>query len=472
MYAAPDMGPYGFDYDIYDNIELATRPALQGGNRTYEYNGATRRLDRIRNDSFQTLVGYDYDANGNAKLRDATGIGNLSADGFKYDQASRLTHVHNPLDESQIKARYAYDGHARRVSIVEDGELRVQIYDQGGQYLYEEPDLISDASFSVGQSKEGKPSTRYQYLGNMLVAKSSGNQTTYLHTDHLGSPIAESTAAPVQIEHLPPHEPYGAPGNGTYLDGPGYTGHVVDGLTGLSYMQARYYDPVAGRFLGIDPVGATALGGANFNRYWYANNNPYRFVDPDGNAACPTGSTGCYESPSTERGNAQQPGLSDETKSTFKQIARAQRTGKLSDRTRLNLSGGNEVGFTASPDGTKHNPIKDQQCQTCSDGSTRNRGGMDVSNLGPEEVAGHSHPQGFGQLPGPEDGVMARVTGKPAGVISDRGAFAVEKTDVGYRVWHISGAPLEPAEVKAMISIIDAYNTYQGGSGVSCTSGC
>jgi hypothetical protein len=36
-----------------------------------------------------------------------------------------------------------------------------------------------------------------------------------------------------------------------------------------------------GRFLSVDPVTATSVGG-NFNRYWYANDNPYKFKDPDG----------------------------------------------------------------------------------------------------------------------------------------------------------------------------------------------
>ncbi|MCD9026831.1 hypothetical protein LDO26_01190 [Luteimonas sp. BDR2-5] len=31
-----------------------------------------------------------------------------------------------------------------------------------------------------------------------------------------------------------------------------------------------------------DPVQANPNTGQNFNRYWYANNNPYRFTDPDG----------------------------------------------------------------------------------------------------------------------------------------------------------------------------------------------
>jgi len=44
----------------------------------------------------------------------------------------------------------------------------------------------------------------------------------------------------------------------------------------------RYYDPGIGRFLSVDPVTANSGTGANFNRYWYANNNPYKFTDPDG----------------------------------------------------------------------------------------------------------------------------------------------------------------------------------------------
>ena len=52
-------------------------------------------------------------------------------------------------------------------------------------------------------------------------------------------------------------------------------------------MQARYYDPVIGRFYSNDPVDAMGhFGRGNpihgFNRYTYANNNPYKYVDPDG----------------------------------------------------------------------------------------------------------------------------------------------------------------------------------------------
>lgn len=47
-------------------------------------------------------------------------------------------------------------------------------------------------------------------------------------------------------------------------------------------MQQRYYDPVIGRFYSNDPVGFTASNPMMFNRYAYANNNPYKYIDPDG----------------------------------------------------------------------------------------------------------------------------------------------------------------------------------------------
>lgn len=43
-------------------------------------------------------------------------------------------------------------------------------------------------------------------------------------------------------------------------------------------------DPVAGRFLSVDPVTTNAKDGTFFNRYVYGNNNPYKYKDPDGRA--------------------------------------------------------------------------------------------------------------------------------------------------------------------------------------------
>ena len=65
----------------------------------------------------------------------------------------------------------------------------------------------------------------------------------------------------------------------------GYAGKPYDTASGLSYMGARYYDPLTGRFTGVDPKGFDQANLQSFNRYAYANNNPYKFVDPDGRIA-------------------------------------------------------------------------------------------------------------------------------------------------------------------------------------------
>ncbi|WP_200955816.1 RHS repeat domain-containing protein [Massilia sp. Root418] len=106
---------------------------------------------------------------------------------------------------------------------------------------------------------------------------------TYVHTDALGSPVAKTNASKA-IVSITRYEPYGMTwaGNAPTI---GFTGHVNDADTGLTYMQQRYYDPLAGRLLSIDPISSDADNGTSFNRYNYANNSPYKYVDPDGRAA-------------------------------------------------------------------------------------------------------------------------------------------------------------------------------------------
>ena len=118
------------------------------------------------------------------------------------------------------------------------------------------------------------------------LSPSAMSQTTvtYIHTDALGSVVAESDANGNVIKRYD-YEPYGSLVGRQLGDGPGYTGHVSDSATGLSYMQQRYMDPHLGVFLSVDPVTAYEQPLGHFNRYRYANGNPYRFTDPDGRDA-------------------------------------------------------------------------------------------------------------------------------------------------------------------------------------------
>lgn len=109
--------------------------------------------------------------------------------------------------------------------------------------------------------------------------------TTYLHTDALGSVVAVSDESG-NVLWRKAYAPYGQQIDAQPDDEAlSYTGKPHDADLGLTYFGARYYDPVVGRFLSPDPVGFVADNPTSFNRYVYANNNPYRYVDPDGRYA-------------------------------------------------------------------------------------------------------------------------------------------------------------------------------------------
>ncbi|WP_267116574.1 RHS repeat domain-containing protein [Xanthomonas sacchari] len=121
---------------------------------------------------------------------------------------------------------------------------------------------------------------------SLLVAFGASAQTVrYIHTDGLGS-VVLVTDKDRNVAERSEYEPYGSLVNRPITDGPGYTAHVMDASTGLFYMQQRYYDPQIGRLLSVDPVTPYSNLSGAFNRYWYASNNPYKFIDPDGREVC------------------------------------------------------------------------------------------------------------------------------------------------------------------------------------------
>jgi RHS repeat-associated protein len=119
--------------------------------------------------------------------------------------------------------------------------------------------------------------------GNNAIAL---NTVTYFHNDVSGTPML-ATDASGGVVWKETYRPYGqkltnSPASAN--NKVGFAGKPYDGNTGLSYMGARYYDPVVGRFMGIDPKEVDPNDLHSFNRYAYANNNPYKFVDPDGHS--------------------------------------------------------------------------------------------------------------------------------------------------------------------------------------------
>ena len=187
---------------------------------------------------------------------------------------------------------YRYDAQGRRTVIDSNGQQRLAIYDHDGRLLMNlDPGLATGcnpANDRVFCNSFEKPpvtvaQTRYVYLGRHLIGKDGIDGLRYLHTDALGSLVAETDASK-NVTQRYHYEPYGA-AFGQGPNGPGYTGAVMD-PSGLTYMQARYYDPQLGRFLSTDPLDPDPMTGMGFNRYAYANSNPYRYYDPSGRWVC------------------------------------------------------------------------------------------------------------------------------------------------------------------------------------------
>jgi RHS repeat-associated protein len=112
----------------------------------------------------------------------------------------------------------------------------------------------------------------------------AGETITYFHDDLLGSPVMASDSNGLQAwkENYRPYGDQLVDAAGNQNNKIWFAGKPFDDSTGLSYMKARYYDPTLGRFMAVDPASFSLENLHSFNRYAYANNNPYRFVDPNG----------------------------------------------------------------------------------------------------------------------------------------------------------------------------------------------
>ncbi|MFZ5723823.1 MAG: RHS repeat domain-containing protein [Pseudomonadota bacterium] len=118
------------------------------------------------------------------------------------------------------------------------------------------------------------------------LGANAAERVTYFAPDALGSPAAAMDEQG-NVLWRETYAPYGerqtkSPENPA---SPAYTGKPEDPDTGLVYMGARMYDPETARFTGLDPQQFKDSDPHTFGRYVYANNSPYRYVDPNGESA-------------------------------------------------------------------------------------------------------------------------------------------------------------------------------------------
>jgi RHS repeat-associated protein len=228
---------------------------------------AVTRVDReTRQDHFT------YDVNGNQITRLVDGVNYT----LSYDEENRIAGVQD--NAAAQTWSFGYDGDGNRIRQVNpDGSQTLFL--NGGAYQVE---IAADTTESV---------TRYYTLASQRLAmRNADGSIDYLLGDHLGSVSAVvNTAGEVisQSRYLPFGELLWSDG-----DSPtDYSYTSQRSLSDLSLMDynARFYDPLLGRFTSPDSIVPDAGSVVGYNRYVYVNNNPVRYTDPSGHKLCEDG---------------------------------------------------------------------------------------------------------------------------------------------------------------------------------------
>ena len=125
-------------------------------------------------------------------------------------------------------------------------------------------------------------------LGDLAIGTIKSGVVYSTITDHLGTPVKEVDQSGA-ISESTSYDPFGKvlAQTGSLNTKNGYIGEAYDDATGLSYLNARYYDAGRGQFTSQDPVfwnfdQRWLADPQNQNSYSYARNNPIVNKDPTG----------------------------------------------------------------------------------------------------------------------------------------------------------------------------------------------
>ncbi|HPR65412.1 MAG TPA: RHS repeat-associated core domain-containing protein [Thermoanaerobaculia bacterium] len=155
------------------------------------------------------------------------------------------------------------------------------VFDWRQDYYYFDGKLGASESLDLG------------YPGMECEPNGSASDIYFYHSDHLGSPrIVSRLTNPTPaneygfVKSFHVYWPYGEEITNQVQDQftHRYTGHERDFATNLDYMHARYYSPLLGRLLSIDPNwNFDNINNPKYwNRYEYATSNPIINVDLNG----------------------------------------------------------------------------------------------------------------------------------------------------------------------------------------------
>ena len=298
-----------FDFDVIDNItsitsSLGEESLAHVGELSYD-SFAPNAVTEAKG----LIIGYD--AAGNVTER--------GEQRYAWDWLNRMTSV---TEGDETIARFVYGGKQSRIAKIEgdsttlytgptfevrDGisslyltlntsrRVRIESDALAADLLPDENDdgviNAADALLTSAGGGESGPSL-WSSVRRLLMETGPDDGVTFLHNDHLGS-ITLATGE-VDGEHAVfghrNFNPLGTERDDSwgYVDEYGFTGQEIDRSTGLIHFDHRYYDPVLGRWLSIDPAFATSTVanvsefGEGTTAYNYVAGNFMNSIDPTG----------------------------------------------------------------------------------------------------------------------------------------------------------------------------------------------
>lgn len=213
---------------------------------------------------------YTYDNNGSA-------LTDVSGKSYTWDFENRLTQVVVPGTNGGTTT-FKYDPFGRRIQ--KSGPLGTT------NFLYDGMDVGANVIEEMDSS--GNVLARYTQSPaiDQPLAELRSGATSYYQQDALSSvtSLSNGTGALAKTYSFDSFGTLTA-STGTLTNSFQYTGREFDSETGLNYNRARYYNPIAGRFISEDPLG---FGGSGSNFYPYVGSDPTDLVDPLGLTNCVT----------------------------------------------------------------------------------------------------------------------------------------------------------------------------------------
>ena len=301
---------YRYDGNGNRTAKAGTQAALGGitseitaGNNaldlSYAYDVRGQLLEERRNGA---SVCYAYDKAGN-RIRKTDAQGEIR---YLYNEKNQLVEEESPADRKQFSydrqggiieeknaagtRRFSYNSRHQQTRVeTETGSVQENRYDSEGlrfellengrrtSFVYHDGELLQE---------EGREEQKTSYhLGAGMEAFRRGQELSYYHRDEQLSTVFV-TDGQGEIRNSYQYDAFGIPLETTEQlnNRIRYTGQQYDELTEQYYLRARYYNPVAGRFMQED-----VYQGDGLNLYAYCGNNPVVYDDPSGYASTSTG---------------------------------------------------------------------------------------------------------------------------------------------------------------------------------------